>query len=210
MAAIMSTESSNMVTAAVPNPEPRLRRSSNSMMASSQWALFSTGTDDPPGMHAWTESHPFLMPPQCFSISSRSGIDMDSSTTLGFFTWPDTPNSFVPLLFSFPNDENHDAPRRRMVGATATVSTFVTVEGQPNSPTPAGNGGFSRGLPCRPSRLSMRAVSSPQMYAPAPRCRYTSKSYPDPDAFRPILPAAYASWIASSRTTASLKYSPRM
>jgi hypothetical protein len=30
-----------------------------------------------------------------------------------------------------------------MVGATATVSTLVTVVGQPNTPTSAGNGGFS-------------------------------------------------------------------
>ena len=29
----------------------------------------------------------------------------------------------------------------RIVGATATVSTFVTVEGQPNTPMPAGKGG---------------------------------------------------------------------
>ena len=30
-----------------------------------------------------------------------------------------------------------------MVGATATVSTLVTVVGHPNTPTSAGNGGFS-------------------------------------------------------------------
>jgi len=29
-------------------------------------------------------------------------------------------------------------------------------------------------------------VSSPQMYAPAPRCRNTSKSYPEPQAFLPM------------------------
>ena len=34
-----------------------------------------------------------------------------------------------------------------MSGATATVSTLVTVVGQPNTPTSAGNGGFNRGLP---------------------------------------------------------------
>ena len=49
------------------------------------------------------------------------------------------------------------------------VSTFVTVVGQPYSPTPAGKGGFNRGLPCLPSRLSISAVSSPQMYAPPPK-----------------------------------------
>ena len=28
-------------------------------------------------------------------------------------------NTLVPVLFSRPKEENHDAPRRRMVGATA-------------------------------------------------------------------------------------------
>jgi hypothetical protein len=34
-----------------------------------------------------------------------------------------------------------------MVGATAMVSTLVTVVGQPKTPTLAGKGGFRRGLP---------------------------------------------------------------
>merc|ERR1712107_281703 len=55
------------------------------------------------------------------------------------------------------------SPLLQMVGATATVSTLVTVVGQPKTPTSAGNGGFRRGLPCLPSRLSIKAVSSPQM-----------------------------------------------
>lgn len=48
-----------------------------------------------------------------------------------------------------------------MVGATATVSTLVTVDGQPYRPTFAGKGGLSLGFPCLPSRLSISAVSSP-------------------------------------------------
>jgi hypothetical protein len=40
-------------------------------------------------------------------------------------------NSFVPTLFCRPKDENHDAPRRRIVGATAIDSTLLTVVGQP-------------------------------------------------------------------------------
>ena len=35
----------------------------------------------------------------------------------------------------------------QIVGATATVSTLVTVVGQPKTPTSAGKGGFRRGLP---------------------------------------------------------------
>lgn len=45
-------------------------------------------------------------------------------------------------------------------------------------PTLAGKGGFKRGLPCLPSIDSIMAVSSPQMYAPAPRVTYTSMSQP--------------------------------
>lgn len=79
-----------------------------------------------------------------------------------------------------------------LTGETATVSTLVTVVGHPNTPTSAGNGGFSLGFPCLPSSDSIRAVSSPQIYAPAPRCMNTSKSYPEPQAFFPKNPAWYA------------------
>ena len=94
-----------------------------------------------------------------------------SSTLHGLFTCPEMQNSFVPAFFGRPSDENHPAPRRRIVGATAMLSTLFTVVGHPYNPTAAGNGGFSRGIPFLPSRLSSSAVSSPQIYAPAPRCR---------------------------------------
>lgn len=55
-----------------------------------------------------------------------------------------------------------------IVGQTETVSTLVTVVGHPYKPALAGNGGLSRGRPGFPSKLSIKPVSSPQMYAPAP------------------------------------------
>ena len=58
--------------------------------------------------------------------------------------------SWLPLLLGLPNPANHDPPLRMMVGTTASVSTFVTVVGQPKTPTFAGNGGFKRGLPVLP------------------------------------------------------------
>ncbi len=54
-----------------------------------------------------------------------------SSTTQGVFTWPEIWNSLVPWLFSRPKLVNQPAPRRRIVGATAMLSTLLTVVGQP-------------------------------------------------------------------------------
>ncbi len=88
---------------------------------------------------------------------------MASSTTQGVFTWPDRDISLVPVLFGRPKLANQSAPRRRMVPTTAIDSTLFTVVGQPYRPAPAGNGGFRRGWPFLPSRLSSRAVSSPQI-----------------------------------------------
>ena len=106
---------------------------------------------------------PPRIPPQCFSISSSNGIDISSSTTHGELTCPDIANNFVPALFSRPKLANQSAPRRSIVGTTAIDSTLFTVVGQPYKPAPAGNGGFMRGMPFLPSKLSNKAVSSPQM-----------------------------------------------
>lgn len=72
-------------------------------------------------------------------------------------------NNLVPAFLSLPKLENHDAPLLIIVGTTATVSTFVTVVGHPYTPALAGKGGFSLGLPGFPSKLSIKADSSPQI-----------------------------------------------
>lgn len=81
----------------------------------------------------------------------------------GLLTCPEIQKSLVPRLLGLPKDENHEAPLRIIVGQTATVSTFVTVVGQLNTPELAGNGGFKRGFPGLPSKLSIKPVSSPQI-----------------------------------------------
>jgi hypothetical protein len=58
-------------------------------------------------------------------------MPITSSTLHGLLTCPEMQNSLVPALRSRPRPANHGAPRLRMVGATAMVSTLLTVVGQP-------------------------------------------------------------------------------
>ena len=67
------------------------------------------------------------------------------------------------MLFSLPIALNHSGPLLKIVGTTAIDSTLLIVVGIPYKPTPAGKGGFKRGCPFLPSRLSRSAVSSPQI-----------------------------------------------
>lgn len=162
MARTTSVLLSITMTAAVPRPDWLSLRASKSMSCSSHTFLGKIGVDEPPGMTALRLSQPPRTPPQCFSMSSFRGIDISSSTVQGLLTWPEIQNNFVPEFLSRPKLLNQLAPRRQIVGATATVSTLATVDGQPKRPTAAGNGGFRRGFPGLPSRDSMSEVSSPQ------------------------------------------------
>src|SRR3954470_22565166 len=96
----------------------------------------------------------------------------------------------VPPEFGGPRAANHCGPFRRIVGADAKLCVLLIVVGAPYRPNAAGNGGLKRGLPCLPSSESSSAVSSPQMYAPAPTAVKRSKSTPDPRMFLPNNPAS--------------------
>src|SRR5689334_13474548 len=109
------------------------------------------------------------------------------------------PNSFGPGDFSLPIDLNHCGPLSRpmMCGTQQSVSTLLITVGRANAPAIAGNGGLLRGQPRLPSSASSNPVSSPQMYAPAPRCTKHSSLYFEPKIPPfPNTPCAYASLSA--------------
>jgi len=54
-----------------------------------------------------------------------------SSTLQGWFTWPEMQKILVPVFRGRPIEANQLAPRLQISGETATVSTLVTVVGQP-------------------------------------------------------------------------------
>src|SRR6267143_3830000 len=104
--------------------------------------------------------------------------------------WPQTENSLVPVLLGLErlSPLYQAAPFLRMCGTATRVSTLLIVVGMPNTPTAAGNGGLIRGLPRLPSIEFIIAVSSPQMYAPAPLCTQMLIVRPEPIAFLPMMP----------------------
>ena len=124
---------------------------------------------------------------------------------------PQTLISFVPVLFGLDRLRllYQSAPRSTICRTEVRVSTLLMVVGIPNTPRAAGNGGRMRGLPRRPSIEFISAVSSPQMYAPAPRCTCTAIGIPDPMALGPSTPWAYASARACSSTAMGSVNSPR-
>ena len=68
-------------------------------------------------------------------ISKKLESDFKHKIKKVIFTFPEILNNLVPVLRSRPNQANHSGPRRQIVGATAMVSTLLTVVGQPKSYT---------------------------------------------------------------------------
>merc|ERR1719342_1002971 len=151
------------IMAAVPRPVCAATKASKSIMTSSQTFLGIRGVEEPPGMMHNKLSHPPMTSPAGILIRSFKGMLISSSTVHGLLTCPLMLNNLVPLFLCLPKLANQSPPLLQIAGATATVSTLVTVVGHPKTPTSAGNGGFSLGFPCLPSRDSIKAVSSPQM-----------------------------------------------
>src|SRR3954469_19590124 len=87
------------------------------------------------------------------------------------------PKSFGPGDEGVPMVLNHAGPFSMIGGTQQSVSTLLITVGLANAPAMAGNGGLLRGQPRLPSNASSNPVSSPQMYAPAPRGTLHSSLY---------------------------------
>ncbi len=110
---------------------------------------------------------PWRMPSQYWGASSRSRnvvVPWTTSNTPGRLTCPDTANMRMPGDASDPTALKASPPFSTIHGRLDSVSTLFTIVGCRYRPLAAGkNGGFSRGMPRLPSRLSMSPVSSPTM-----------------------------------------------
>ena len=109
----------------------------------------------------------------------------------------------VPIL------ANAAPPSSTMSSTLIRLSTLLTTVGLPNRPTSTGNGGLLRGSPRSPSIELNRAVSSPQMYAPAPLRSSMSKRSPKPITSSPSSRRARHSVIALVSRSQASGYSPR-
>src|SRR5574343_1827601 len=127
------------------------------------------GTDDPPATTAFNR-FPFLIPPQYLSEykNSSTGNPNSISYTPGLLMCPLAEINFVPVLLPIPIFAYSSPPIFTIEETDANVSTLFTTVGHAYKPAIAGKGGLIRGFPLLPSNDSNNAVSSPQIYAPAP------------------------------------------
>ena len=88
--------------------------------------------------------------------------------------WPEIEIICVPGLLGVPVFLNSAAPRRRITGTLASVSTLFTTVGFWYSPFTVSRGGRLRGQPFLPSSDASMADASPHTYDPAPRYSTTS------------------------------------
>ena len=168
-----STRSSKTTATPEPSVVPAARVSSCVSLSASSSAR--TKPPAAPPRRIARNGRPPATPP-AMSSSAPSVVPKGISYTPGLVTQPLRQKSRVPVLCAVPVAANA-APPSITIGSTFTsVSTLLTTVGLPNNPCVTGNGGLLRGSPRFPSIDSKIAVSSPQIYAPAPRRISMSKA----------------------------------
>src|SRR5258708_27593025 len=130
----------------------------------------------PPSSTART-GRPSRTPPAA-SITPRRLTPNSYSYSPGRATQPDRQNSRVPVESLVPIWAKADPPIRRISSTQNSVSTLLISVGLPNRPDSAGKGGSFRGSDRLSSIQLISAVSSPPMYAPAPRLTSLSNAKP--------------------------------
>ena len=182
-----STVSSRTRTTPEPSVVPAARAPSNVSGTSR-----SSGPRKPPAAPPISTACSGRPPgtPPARSSTSRSVAPKRTSYVPGRATWPERQRSFVPVEPSVPTSANAGPEPSTTSSTLTSVSTLFTTVGFPKRPTSTGNGGLLRGSPRLPSIDSKIAVSSPQMYAPAPRRISTSKAKPSPMTFVAEEPAS--------------------
>ena len=123
----------------------------------------TSGTEEPPGITASRLPQPPRMPPQWLldQLAERNAHG-SSSTTQGLSTWPlKSGTAWCPCCPLARSCENHAAPRRRIVGATAIDSTLLTVVGHAVEPRP----GRERRLETRLPLLAFEAFEHRGLFA---------------------------------------------
>ena len=95
-----------------------------------------------------------------------------------------------------------------MPAAAARVSTLLTTVGFLYNPSVTGNGGLTSTSALRPSIEAIRAVSSPQMYAPCPIQIPKSKEKFVPKIFSPSKPSFLRELIDAFNDSIDFGYSP--
>ena len=148
--------------------------------------------------------------PPARSSSSRRVIPCSTSYTPGASTQPERQNRRGPVESGVPILAYSEPPSVSTSSTFTSVSTLLIPVGLPKTPRSTGNGGLLRGSPRLPSIELNSEVSSPQMYAPAPRRSSTSNANPSPITSVPRNPRAYAWSIARSSIEVASGYSPRM
>ena len=123
--------SASTTIAPVPSAEPASATASN-VSGTSRQSGPRKFVDAPPGCTPPTAA-PSRTPPAS-SITSPTVVPAGTQNTPGASTWPETEKNFSPLPPLTPCAFHQSAPRSRMIGTAANVSTlFISV-----------------GMPCRP------------------------------------------------------------